>query len=118
MKNFKDLLVWQKSHHLILSVYKITELMPEDEPYNLPSQLRRAAALMPANIAESRGKFMRQDIARYLKNARCSAQSLQSLLRITNELGYGERELFETTNQYLNEVKAMVSSLLKKVRRE
>jgi hypothetical protein len=31
MRNYKDLLVWEKAHKLILAVYKITLLFPKDE---------------------------------------------------------------------------------------
>ena len=29
MRNYKDLLVWEKAHRLTLAVYKVTVLFPE-----------------------------------------------------------------------------------------
>jgi hypothetical protein len=43
MRNYKDLLVWEKAHKLTLAVYKITLLFPKDERYGLTSQVRRAS---------------------------------------------------------------------------
>ena len=51
-KNFQDLIVWQKAHQWVLSIYPYTEGFPKNEIYGLTSQLRRAAISVPANIAE------------------------------------------------------------------
>ena len=61
-KSFTDLIVWQKSHELVLMVYRITELFPKSEIFGLVSQMRRAAVSVPENIAEGykrRGKRIR-----------------------------------------------------------
>jgi four helix bundle protein len=51
-RTFQDLIVWQKAHGFVLSVYKFTELFPKSEIYGLTSQFRRAAISIAANIAE------------------------------------------------------------------
>jgi four helix bundle protein len=51
-KNFRDLIVWQKAHEFVISVYQATEVFPNKEIYGLTSQFRRAAVLIPANITE------------------------------------------------------------------
>jgi len=51
-KTFQDLIVWQKAHQFVLSVYRSTEVFPKKEIYGLTSQFRRAAISTPANIAE------------------------------------------------------------------
>ena len=65
-KNFQDLIVWQKAHQFVLSVYRFSELFPRNELYGLKSQLRRSAVSIPANIAEGFKKRTRPDTARYL----------------------------------------------------
>jgi len=52
-KNFQDLVVWQKAHQFVLSVYRYSESFPKNEIYGLTSQLRRSAVSIPANIAEA-----------------------------------------------------------------
>ena len=52
MRNFKDLKVWDKSHHLTLAVYQVTATFPKEELYGLTSQIRRASVSISANIAE------------------------------------------------------------------
>ena len=51
-RNFKDLIVWQKSMSLITQIYNITRKFPKDEIYGLSSQIRRASVSVAANIAE------------------------------------------------------------------
>ncbi len=52
MRDFQELIVWQKGHHLTLEIYQITRDFPKSELYGLTSQVRRAASSIPANIAE------------------------------------------------------------------
>ena len=51
-KTFKDVEVWQKSHSLVLKIYKITRDFPRYELFGLTSQIRRSAVSIPANIVE------------------------------------------------------------------
>jgi len=65
-EKFQDLIVWQKSHQLELSVYRVTKTLPKEELFGLVSQMRRAAVSVPANIAEGFKKRGRPDKARFL----------------------------------------------------
>lgn len=56
IRNFKDLIVWQKSMDLVVEVYKLVKLLPNDEVYGLSSQMRRSAVSIPSNIAEGQKK--------------------------------------------------------------
>jgi hypothetical protein len=51
MQDFNNLKVWKKAHQLTLTVYQETGSFPKEEVYGLASQIRRAAASGPANIA-------------------------------------------------------------------
>jgi four helix bundle protein len=52
LKSFQELEVWRKAHALVLDVYRVTRAFPESERFGVVAQLRRAAASIPANIAE------------------------------------------------------------------
>jgi hypothetical protein len=41
MKDFRDLLVWQKAHSLMLASYRVTDAFPKAETYGLTIQIRR-----------------------------------------------------------------------------
>ena len=55
MRDFKKIQVWQKAHLFVLEIYKHTETFPDAERFGLISQIRRAAASIPTNIAEGAG---------------------------------------------------------------
>jgi four helix bundle protein len=92
-KRFEDLLVWQKSHQIVLRVYKLTTVFPKTETYGLTSQMRAAAVSVPANIAEAFKKRSRQDKARILNIAQASLEELRYYFILATDLEYlaGER---------------------------
>jgi four helix bundle protein len=118
MKNYKDLNVWRKAHELVLAIYKITKSFPKEERFNLISQLRRAGTSIPTNIAEGCGKFTQRDFARFLQNAQGSSQEVEYLSFLSYELGYLKEDDFKALDSNVNEVKAMLIGLLKKIRKD
>lgn len=74
MKDYRKLVVLEKAHKLVLLIYRITGSFPKEERYGLISQIRRAAASTPTNIAEGCGKYTQPDFARYLQHAFGSIQ--------------------------------------------
>ena len=95
-KTFKDLIVWQKAHKFVLSVYKITDNFPKTELYGLTSQFRRAAISIPANIAEGFRRNGKADKCRFMNIAQGSLEECRYYLILTKDLGY-----FETKNLML-----------------
>ena len=87
-RRFEDLIVWQKAHALVLTVYRVTERFPRTETYGLSSQLRRAAVSVPANIAEGFRKRGKLDKARYLNVAQGSLDEVSYYLILARDLGY------------------------------
>ncbi|HXJ94823.1 MAG TPA: four helix bundle protein [Terriglobia bacterium] len=61
ISSHRDLVVWQKSMDLAEQTYKLTSRFPPVETYRLVSQLTRAAASVPANIAEGHTRGTRRD---------------------------------------------------------
>jgi len=79
-KSFQDLIVWQKSHQLVLLVYQFSETFPKKEIFGLTSQLRRAIISVPANIAEGFKKRGKPGKMRFLNIAQaCPAVRQGSL---------------------------------------
>jgi four helix bundle protein len=52
MNRFKELKVWQESMNVVMEVYKLAASFPNDEKFNLTSQIKRSAVSIPSNIAE------------------------------------------------------------------
>lgn len=116
MQDYKDLLVWQKSHEFVIGIYKSLINFPKEETYNLVSQLKRASTSIPANIAEGAGRFTQKDFASYLQNALGSSHEVEYLILLSKDLGFLNNELYIIHSQHINEIKAMLISLIKKVR--
>jgi four helix bundle protein len=87
-QTFKDLLVWQKSHALVLEVYKLTRSFPREELFGLTSQMRRAAVSIPANIAEGFKRRGKPDKARQMNIAQGSLEELQYYFVLSADLKY------------------------------
>ncbi len=65
VKSFRDLIVWQKAHRLVLSIYKITSNFPDSEKFGIISQMRRAAYSVPANIVEGHARKSKKEFLHF-----------------------------------------------------
>ncbi len=63
MRDFKTLAVWKKAHQLVLDIYHVTGNFPVTERYGLTSQMQRACASIPTNIAEGCGRDSDAELA-------------------------------------------------------
>jgi four helix bundle protein len=115
MQDFTQLKVWQRAHRVTLSVYKTTRSFPKEEQYGLTSQIRRASASVPANIAEGCGSNTKADFAWFLQMAMRSASELQYHLILARDLSYVDASYAELTDEVIT-VKRMLSSLIGKVK--
>src|SRR5258708_40111868 len=87
-KSFKDLIVWQKAHRLVLDVYKRTKLFPKEEMYGLTSQIRRSSVSVAANIAEGFRKRGPADKVRFLNISQGSLSETEYYLTLAKDLEY------------------------------
>jgi four helix bundle protein len=116
LKDFRKQKVWERSHRLTLAVYEATATFPKEELYGLTSQIRRASAAIPANIAEGCGKDGDAEFARYLQIARGSVSELEYHLLLASDLGFLTINDYEFLSTEANEVKQMLTSFLKKLK--
>jgi four helix bundle protein len=88
MQSYRDLLVWQKSMDLVITVYRITQAFPKTETYGLAGQMQRACVSIPSNIAEGHGLKQTQAYLRHLAIATGSLCELETQIEISDRLGY------------------------------
>ena len=115
MQQFRELKVWQKSHSLVLSLYRLTKSFPSDERFGLTSQIRRAAVSVPTNIAEGTKRRGKQDYARFLNIAEGSLSETEYLLMLSSELGYLQPRETEMPLAEISEIARMLYALRCKV---
>jgi four helix bundle protein len=117
MQDYKSLKVWQKAHQIVINIYKITKLFPKEELFCLVSQIRRAAISIPANIAEGAGRGSRIDFNRFLQISFRSISELEYELMLSNELGYINKDSYKKIEASIEEVKKMLSGLIKSIKK-
>lgn len=117
MKNFKDLLIWQRSHQLTLNIYKTSASFPSEEKFGLISQIRRSSASIPTNIAEGSGRQSYTEFHRFLTIAMGSASELEYQLVLAKDLSYLSESSFNLLNDELLEIKKMLNAYIQKVKR-
>lgn len=111
-KTFRDLLVWQKAHEFVLSVYKFTEAFPKQETYGLSLQMRRAAVSIPANVAEGFRKRGKPDKVRFMNIAEGSIEECRYYLLLAQDLAYGQTDALTST---LEEVSRLLNAYSKAI---
>lgn len=117
MRNFRDIQVWEKGHQLTLDIYRTTQTFPGDERYGLISQMRRSSASIPTNIAEGCGRSGDAELRRFMQISMGSASELEYQLLLAHDLGYLEAATYEKLNAQTIEVKRMLASFIKRLRK-
>jgi four helix bundle protein len=64
-QNFEELEVWKKSCELKKEVFVLVKTFPDEEKYNLCSQLLRSARSVPTQISEGHGRRTFPDRLRF-----------------------------------------------------
>lgn len=116
MRDFRNLLVWQRSHELTLEAYRVTKGYPKEELYSLTTQTRRASYSIPTNIAEGCGKSTEADFARFLDIAMGSACELEYEMILARDLEYLPSREYDPIQSMIVEVKRMLAALVQRVR--
>lgn len=111
------LIVWQKSHKLVLMIYKITSDFPKEESFGLVSQLRRAAVSIPSNIVEGKARGSNKEYKRFLLMARGSLEEVKYQLLLSKDLEYINPEQYEFITLVSDEIGKMLNGLITKLDR-
>jgi len=105
--------VWQKSHTLVLEVYRFSATFPAHETYGLRAQLRKAAVSVPANIAEGIKRQSPLDKARIMNIAEASLEEVRYYFLLAQDLGYGDTKPMLSRGE---EVARLLSAYCRNVR--
>jgi four helix bundle protein len=116
MRNYEDLVVWEKAHKLTLAIYKETNAFPREERFGLTSQVRRASSSIPSNLAEGCGRRSDGELGRFVQIAMGSGAELSYHLLLCRDLGILGTAEFSRPSADLDEVWRMLSALSGRVR--
>ena len=117
MRDFKELKVWQKTHNLVLDIFRHTQDFPTEERFGLTAHLRKTATSVGSNISEGCGRESELELARFLSIAAGSASEAEYQLILARDLGYLSPKAREDLDTQVNEVERMLNSFIQKLRR-
>ncbi|NND87788.1 MAG: four helix bundle protein [Flavobacteriaceae bacterium] len=115
MRDFRNYDIWKLSHQLTLDIYKCTNSFPKSEVYGITSQIRRSSASIPTNISEGCGRDSDAEFRRFLTIALGSANEIEYLLILSNDLKYLDKQSFETLIDRVNTIKRKIFTLKQKL---
>ena len=110
-QSHRDMIVWQKAMDLAEAVYGLGGKLPSAETYRLGSQITRAAASVPANIAEGNARGIKRDYANFLSVAKGSLMETETLLMLSVRLKYLTQEATAAAFSLITEISKMLTAL-------
>ncbi len=112
LKNYQELIAWQKAMDLVEDVYKGSRDFPREEVYALTSQIRKAAVSIPSNIAEGQGRRTTADFLRHLSIAYGSLREVETQILIARRLKYIAQARLEEIMNRAGEVGRLLNGLM------
>lgn len=107
MHKLEDLKVWNKGIELATKVYEVTKSMPNDEKFNLVSQMRRCAVSIPSNIAEGAGRNTDKQFLQFLSHSNGSSYELLTQTIIAKKTKVLTQEIADDLINDIQEIQKM-----------
>ncbi|MDR1963456.1 MAG: four helix bundle protein [Planctomycetaceae bacterium] len=117
VRNYRDLIAWQKAMELTEKVYRATRTFPREEIYGLTSQVRRAAVSIPSNIAEGQARKSTPEFLHFLSIACGSRAEIETQIMIAKRLQYIDdveaNEILSLSSEVSSLLNGLINSLKK-----
>lgn len=117
IREFEDLIAWQKARALCASVYRTTAEGTFARDFPLRDQIRRAAISVMSNIAEGFERGKPGEFHQFLCVAKASCAELRSQLYTALDVSHMNGSDFESLMQQAREVARIVGGLRLSVER-
>ena len=115
IKDYKDLIVWQKAMEAAAEIYKLVKRLPKEEMYALSDQMRRAAISIPSNIAEGQARNSSKEFNQFLAIAKGSKAELETQLLLCVKVGYLTDNDIASAINLLIEIGKIINTLQQKL---
>ena len=112
INSYKDLLVWEKAHNMVLEIYSLTRHFPKEERYGLVQQIQRSAVSVPTNIAEGFSRGSIKEYIHFLYICRASLSETDYHLHLSLDLKYLSLKSYDKIKQLIDEIGKMVNGLI------
>ncbi len=111
--SFEKLDVWIKARAFVKFIYELTKKYPDDEKFNLVSQLKRATISIVSNIAEGSSRSSMKDQMRFTEIAFGSTIEVYCQLILSADLEFISMEELEKGKLLLREISNKLNALQK-----
>jgi len=98
---------------LVEFIYKVTRTFPEDEKFNLVSQMRRCGVSIPSNIAEGHGRKTNGEFVHFMNISFGSTSELETQIEIAHRLKMINDTDYIFATESLTLIRKMLNSLIK-----
>jgi len=117
IKDYKELIVWQKANLLANAVIDLSEKFPKNMSGEIiAKQMMRSATSVPANIAEGFGSRKGNEFISYLHQAKKSVPETDYWLFLSKQRKLiSEKQYSDLSEKYL-EVSKILNALIKKLK--
>jgi four helix bundle protein len=113
IESYRDLKVWQQGMALAKACYLLTRMFPRDELFGMTSQIRRASASIPANIAEGNGRENTREYIHFLRIAQGSLKELETHLLLAREVDLATPSDVQSLLTQADQVGRMLRALIR-----
>jgi len=112
IKNFEDIIAWQKAKELTIEIYRIFE---NTFDFGFRDQIQRASVSIMNNVAEGFERKGNKEFTRFLYISRGSCGEVRSMLIIAKELNKIDINDFEKLYVITIEITKMLCGLINKL---
>lgn len=108
IRQFEDILAWQKSRELARRVFEITHSGGFSKDFVLKDQIWRAAVSVSSNIAEGFERGGNREFIQFLSHAKGSCGEVRSQLHLALDAGYLSSETWEESHTLCLEISRLL----------
>ncbi|MGQ0673910.1 MAG: four helix bundle protein [Hyphomicrobium sp.] len=113
ISSYRDLRVWKEAMSLAILAYRFSSQLPSHELFGMTSQIRRAAASIPANITEGYGRESKGAYVQHLRVAQGSLKELETHLLLAEGVGLADAKTIEPLLTNSDTVGKMLRGLIR-----
>jgi four helix bundle protein len=113
IRSYRDLRVWKEAMNLAEAACRLTDQFPKHEMSGFPAQVRRAAASVPANIAEGYGRESKGAYIQFLRVAQGSVKELETHLLLATRIDLTSTAAVDPVMEQCETVGKMLRGLIR-----
>ncbi len=112
-RSFRDLIVWQKAHELVLKSFEFSRRFPKDEMNGITEQFRQCVIRIPEYITEGFKRNNPSDRIKWLNDCIGALERYRYYLILFKDLGYGQNENLEVL---IDEIESLIIDFVGKIK--